>query len=148
MNKDRHSMNPITCTLVITGLLRDKRKGTNSRKLAYQIWSDTKATSTEFDVKFFRAGCDACVSVRRMREAEELIPIMRQKGFRPDIKFYNILIKGYCRMKTMKSALNIVELMKREDIRPDRITYNKLIHGFVQCNELEKAESFFKLGIR
>eukprot|EP00210_Caulerpa_lentillifera_P001473 g1413.t1 len=133
--------------MVITGLLRNKRKGTGNRRLAYEIWSNAQKTSKEFDSGLFRAGCGACVSLRKMREAEELIPIMRQKGLRPDVKFYNILIKGYCQMKTMKSALNCVELMKRDDIQPDIFTYNTLIHGFVLCKELERAESFLKLAI-
>ena len=39
------------------------------------------------------SGCGTCVALGKMDEAEELMPIMRQKGFRPDGRFYNVLIK-------------------------------------------------------
>ena len=45
-----------------------------------------------FTDRTVHAGCAACVAVGRMKEAEELIPNMKQKGYRPENRFYNILI--------------------------------------------------------
>ena len=42
--------------MIVTGLLRDKRKGSRSRTAAYSIWCEIKKEDKYFDAALFRAG--------------------------------------------------------------------------------------------
>jgi len=99
-------INQFTHNVLLTGLLRDKRKGSRSHSVAYQIWTEIKDDHKILDPALFRSGrassktthylfigCGACVAMGRMEEAESLIPVMRDLGYDVNAKFYGTLIK-------------------------------------------------------
>lgn len=136
--------NIVTYCTLINGLLRNRRRGTPYVEIAYHVWKELEASDIPLDAASLRAGCNACVSSGKLKEAMNFIERFRVLGFREDTRVYNMLIKGYCRCGDVESGCKLLKSMQGFGIRPDQVSYNTLIHGFISLGNMSRALSIFE----
>ncbi|KAJ0266267.1 putative pentatricopeptide repeat-containing protein [Hirschfeldia incana] len=79
-----------------------------------------------------------CVS-GKIREALELIRVLKNKEVCLDGKYFEILVKGLCRANRMEDALEIVEIMKKRNMDDDSNIDGIMISGYLRQNNVSKA---------
>ncbi|CAH8312804.1 unnamed protein product [Eruca vesicaria subsp. sativa] len=78
-----------------------------------------------------------CIS-GKIREALELIRVLKSKEVCIDAKYFEILVKGLCRADRMVDALEIVDIMKKRNM--DDLNINGIIiSGYLRQNNVSKA---------
>ncbi|CAN7141699.1 unnamed protein product [Brassica rapa subsp. narinosa] len=78
-----------------------------------------------------------CVS-GKIREALELIRVLKSKEVCIDAKYFEILVKGLCRANRMVDALEIVDIMKKRNMDDANIN-GIVISGYLRQNNVSKA---------
>ncbi|XP_056846610.1 putative pentatricopeptide repeat-containing protein At5g06400, mitochondrial [Raphanus sativus] len=78
-----------------------------------------------------------CVS-GKIREALELIRVLKNKEVCIDAKYFEILVKGLCRANRMVDALEIVEIMKKRNMDDSNVS-EIIISGYLRQNNVSKA---------
>ncbi|CAF1789556.1 unnamed protein product [Brassica oleracea var. botrytis] len=78
-----------------------------------------------------------CVS-GKIREALELIRVLKSKEVCIDAKYFEILVKGLCRAGRMADALEIVDIMKKRNMDDSNID-GIVISGYLRQNNVSKA---------
>lgn len=139
-----YSPNQVTYCTIISGLLRDRRKGTGTIQTAYNLWKELEASGKFLDAGALRVGCNACVSRGKFDEANSFIDRMRKQGFRPDSRLYNILLKGSCKKGDMESAFEILSSMRVAGLDPDRLSYNTVIQAFSSRGQMKRARALLE----
>lgn len=139
-----YSPNQVTYCTIISGLLRDRRKGTRTIQTAYDLWKELEASGKFLDAAALRVGCNACVSRGKFDEANDFVDRMRKQGFTPDSRLYNILLKGSCQKGDMESALQILGSMKVAGVDPDRLSYNTIIQAFSSRGQMKRARALLE----
>ncbi|CAN8257032.1 unnamed protein product [Cochlearia groenlandica] len=78
-----------------------------------------------------------CIS-GKIREALELIRVLKNKEVCLDTKYFDILVKGLCRANRIIDALEIVDIMKKRKL-DDSNVYGIIISGYLRQNDVSKA---------
>ena len=74
----------------------------------------------------------AYVNERKMDKALELLRLMKNNSFRPDLINYNTLLAGHARNGQMKEAYDLLSEVVLMGLEPDIVSFNVLIFGFQQ----------------
>ena len=87
----------------------------------------------------------AYVNERKMKEALELLRLMKKDGLRPDVITYNTLLAGNARNGKMKETYDMLYEMIRMGLKPDIVSFNVLISGFQQSGLSYEALKLFQI---
>ena len=107
-------------------------------KLLEYIKSEGKVKPDEI---LYNVLLDACISVKKLDKAIQLIEIMKkpENSVKPDVISFNTIIKGCGHSKNMKLAFDVFEDMRKQNISPNDVTYNSLIDVCVRCSNISRA---------
>jgi pentatricopeptide repeat protein len=73
---------------------------------------------------------DSCARNGKADKAIEILSMMQDRGFQPNVRTYSILLHAFCQAGLLNDALRILNLMKRENLNPSEVSYSMLVHGF------------------
>jgi pentatricopeptide repeat protein len=141
--------NKVTFSMLISGLCKQRRKGSGFKEVGYKYWKELDRNhGSELDAAALRIGMQACVAVGKMREAEEILDLIERldsnEGKRAttsnqDARTYNILINGYAKERNTAAIEALFRRMLTLNIRPTIITYNALVSSHVKSGRVDEA---------
>ena len=151
--------NKVTFSMLISGLCKQRRKGSGFKELGYKYWKELEQHhGSTLDAAALRIGMQACVGVGRLSEAEDILDKIEQSNvsasksskrassssatastWERDARTYNILINGYARERNTDGIEALFRRMLAANIRPTIITYNALISSHVKSNRMDEA---------
>ncbi|KAL8551215.1 hypothetical protein ACS0TY_000340 [Phlomoides rotata] len=117
----------------------------NQEALAVEIFGRSEGANG-ITVQVYNAMMGVYARNGRFSKVQELLDLMRQRGYEPDLVSFNTLINARLRSRPMTPNLGIELLgeVRRSGIRPDIITYNTLISGCSRESNLEEAVKVFQ----
>lgn len=84
------------------------------------------------------------VTAAKFTEAEQWIPLMKERGFVPDVTIYSDLINGYAKSGNMQKALDLVAEMESEKVEPTVVTWSFIINGYCNLKQTEEALNIYR----
>ncbi|CAG8530633.1 11384_t:CDS:2 [Diversispora eburnea] len=78
----------------------------------------------------------------KFNDAAEILRIMLQNGFQPDVSTYSIIINAHIKNNDISKAMQLYNAMKIDNIKSDSYIFSALIIGYVMKKEIDQA---FKL---
>jgi pentatricopeptide repeat protein len=67
----------------------------------------------------------------KIKEACEIINIMRAKKLKISLLTYNTLVAGFSKAGNFKEARSVLNEMRQHNVNPDTVTYNGLLNGYL-----------------
>lgn len=141
--------NKVTFSMLISGLCKQRRKGSGFKELGYKYWKELeRCHGNTLDAAALRIGMQACVGVGKLEEAEEILDLIERgnsNGVKQattsdqDARTYNILINGYAKERNTAGIEALFRRMLAAKVRPTIITYNALISSHVKSGRVEEA---------
>ena len=157
--------NKVTFSMLISGLCKQRRKGSGFKELGYNYWKELERNhGNRLDNAALRNGMQACVGVDRLGEAEAILEKIerrtreehekkneeksvsnesnksksrRESGH--DVRTYNILINGYAKQRNTAGIEALFKRMLAANIRPTITTYNALVSSHVKSGRMDEA---------
>ena len=150
--------NKVTFSMLISGLCKQRRKGSGFKELGYKYWKELERShGSKLDAAALRIGMQACVGVGKLKEAEEILDLIERgnanggkdsnggkRASTPsssdqDARTYNILINGYAKERNTAGIQALFRRMLAANIRPTITTYNALISSHVKWERMDEA---------
>ncbi|MED6204541.1 hypothetical protein PIB30_010093 [Stylosanthes scabra] len=117
----------------------------NQEELAVEIFTRAEA-SIEDTVQVYNAMMGVYARNGKFNKVKELLDLMRERGYEPDLVSFNTMINARMKSGAMvpNLAFQLLEQVRRSGVRPDIITYNTLISACSRESNLEEAIMIFK----
>lgn len=74
----------------------------------------------------------------------QILTVMEENDYRPDIDNYNALILGLCKSRRTDISLDVFMTMIEKGFMPNEATYTILVEGIAHEEELELASETLK----
>ncbi|KAF5741573.1 Pentatricopeptide repeat-containing protein putative isoform 2 [Tripterygium wilfordii] len=74
-----------------------------------------------------------------MKEAMEMIKLMKSRNLKPDVYTYTVIISGYANGGQMEEAMKFLSEAKKKHTKLSPATYHTLIRGYCKLEELDNA---------
>ncbi|KAM7465119.1 hypothetical protein LguiB_012681 [Lonicera macranthoides] len=97
------------------------------------------------NVQTFNVLVDMLCKQGMLKEAEEVLESMIQRGVEPDVFTYNALMNGYCLLGKVDEARRVLELMTQRGVLPNVVTYNSLMNGYCLLKKVDEARRVLEL---
>ncbi|RHZ75554.1 hypothetical protein Glove_212g109 [Diversispora epigaea] len=75
----------------------------------------------------------------KFNDAAEILRIMLQNGYQPDVSTYSIIINAHIKNNDISKAMQLYNAMKIDNIKSDSYIFSALIIGYVMKKDIDQA---------
>ncbi|KAL4557258.1 hypothetical protein LXL04_035431 [Taraxacum kok-saghyz] len=117
----------------------------NQEALAMEIFHRSEE-AIDSSVQVYNAMMGVYARNGRFTKVQEILDLMRERGYEPDLVSFNTLINARFKSTLMEPnmALDLLTEVRRSGIQPDIITYNTLLSACSHDSNLEEAVKVYK----
>lgn len=117
----------------------------NQEALAMEIFNRSEE-GIDSSVQVYNAMMGVYARNGRFTKVQEILDLMRERGYEPDLVSFNTLINARFKSTSMEPnmALDLLTEVRRSGLQPDIITYNTLLSACSHESNLEEAVKVYK----
>ncbi|CAI9302225.1 unnamed protein product [Lactuca saligna] len=117
----------------------------NQEALAMEIFNRSEE-GIDGSVQVYNAMMGVYARNGRFTKVQEILNLMRERGYEPDLVSFNTLINARFKSTPMEPnmGINLLTEVRRSGLQPDIITYNTLLSACSHDSNLEEAVKVYK----
>ncbi|XP_078447655.1 uncharacterized protein LOC144716425 [Wolffia australiana] len=96
------------------------------------------------NTRCFNAVLQAFCQRDQLCRARDVVRVMGELKFAPDLYSYSILIDAVCRNGNLLEGINLLEKMESAGIKPSLVSYSSILFGLCKIGQMDRAVEIFE----